>query len=440
MSEFSRSEFSDFLTNDTHLSSEIGMSSATGVTSSSGSTKLDLAQQALTDYIQPTICVFGILCNLLNLLILTRPKLKESPYTYLLGLAVCDLCVLMIVIVAVISRRIGKGVYVWQFYKAFIFLPFGNMFTNSSIWITVLLTIERWISVTFPLQAKKLCTKQLARGTIVGIVGIMFVINIPRFFCRDIVKEKINNSVRYTTVSSTFEQSDLYKGITWMYIICILIIPCCILTVLNTCLLYVVYRANKNRLALNSVNENNIAVHISREQRRLTVTCASIICLFLVCATPTAIASPPVAFALFGQDKDPEQFFVSSFYRLLTAVTNTLMTFNLSLNFVLYCFFNQKFYKTFHHLVRAYVYRMCKINIPDKDFPRISQTSDMGNNNLASDGCVRSRNSCRNGGTMYLALAPANKSTMTHHTTQPAKPSKLSHCNNGRKCNSEEYL
>ena len=338
------------------------------------SPKLDLTERVMSDYIQPAICVFGILCNLLNLLILTRPRLKESPYTYLIGVAVSDLGVLVTVFIGtVVSQRIGIGLYGWQIFNAFIFLPFANMFSNSSIWITVFLTIERWVSVKFPLKAKKYCTKKLARGIMVAVAIVMFLINIPRFFCRTIVQTN-GTDVDYTVVSSSFERSDAYKIITWLYIVCILFIPCLILIVLNTCLLYVVYQANKNRSELNGTNENNIAVHISREQFRLTVTCASIICLFLVCVIPTALANPPVALALFSQDKAPEEFFQSSFYRILRIVTNTLLTFNLSLNFVLYCFFNQKFFKTLEHLVRAFMYRVCKIDFPQRDFQHLPRS------------------------------------------------------------------
>ena len=113
------------------MSFEMNSTACTVVMASS---RLDAAEQVMTDYVQPVICVCGILCNLLNLLILTRPRLKESPYTYLLGLAVADLCVLVIVFIrTVISQRLGAGVYGWQVFNAYIFLPLANMFSNSSV-------------------------------------------------------------------------------------------------------------------------------------------------------------------------------------------------------------------------------------------------------------------------------------------------------------------
>ena len=346
-------------------------------TVTSPSPTLDAAEQIVTDYIQPAICVFGILCNILNLVILTRPRLKESPYTYLLGLAVADFGVLVMVFVrTVLSRRIGQGIYGWQIYNAYIFLPFANVFSNSSVWITVFLTIERWISVSFPLKAKKICTKSLARRVIVGIFMAAGAINVPRFFCRKINRiVESDGDVMYAVSSSEFEQSEVYKTITWMYIVFIHGIPCLTLIVLNTCLLHVVYKANRTRAALNGSNENNIALHIFREQRRLTVTCVSIICLFLVCVSPSAFSNRPVAYALFGQGKTPDEFFQQSFYRLLRIVTNALVTCNLSLNFILYCFFNHKFFKTLNHLFKVVMYRAFKVNIPEGSFKKNSSSN-----------------------------------------------------------------
>ncbi|CAF3730823.1 unnamed protein product [Rotaria sp. Silwood1] len=46
-------------------------------------------------YVILTICIFGIVCNILNLCVLLQRRLKESPYTYLTGLAVADMLTLI---------------------------------------------------------------------------------------------------------------------------------------------------------------------------------------------------------------------------------------------------------------------------------------------------------------------------------------------------------
>lgn len=73
-------------------------------------------------------------------------------------------------------------------YDAFIYYPVSNVFSCSSVWIIVLLTVERYISVRFPLKAKELCTRRLARRTIVVVVVLALAINIPRFLCSTVVQ------------------------------------------------------------------------------------------------------------------------------------------------------------------------------------------------------------------------------------------------------------
>ena len=55
------------------------------------------------NYVALFIVAVGIIGNLLNLIVLTRPKLKGVMYVYLLGLAVSNLCVLISAIPALIS-------------------------------------------------------------------------------------------------------------------------------------------------------------------------------------------------------------------------------------------------------------------------------------------------------------------------------------------------
>ena len=55
------------------------------------------------NYVALFIVAVGIIGNILNLIVLTRPKLKGVMYVYLVGLAVSNLCVLIIAIPAVIS-------------------------------------------------------------------------------------------------------------------------------------------------------------------------------------------------------------------------------------------------------------------------------------------------------------------------------------------------
>lgn len=76
---------------------------------------LDQAEHICGGYVVPAVCMFGIACNALNLLVLTRRQMRGSPYTYLLGLAVTDVTVLTLSVVeSAVAKPFGKGVFLWE--------------------------------------------------------------------------------------------------------------------------------------------------------------------------------------------------------------------------------------------------------------------------------------------------------------------------------------
>jgi hypothetical protein len=77
--------------------------------------QLELAARVCGGFVVPAVCMFGIACNALNLLVLTRRQMRGSPYTYLLGLAVTDVTVLTLSFVeSALFKRFGEGVFLWE--------------------------------------------------------------------------------------------------------------------------------------------------------------------------------------------------------------------------------------------------------------------------------------------------------------------------------------
>lgn len=320
-----------------------------------------MLEHVIGQYVIPAICMFGIVCNMLNLVVLTRRTMTESPYTYLMGIAVADIALLILAFVEVVfSKRSSQGMYVWKFYDGYIFLPFANMFANSTVWVTVLMTVERFISVKYPLRAKEWCTRTLARRCIAAVFIVAMVINIPRFFCMKVVKMEEG---QYMVRSSDFELTAFYKGVTWFYIVIIHIVPLTIIGSLNSTLLWAFYRAQRHRTRLQETipngKANKLPLQTSREQRRLTATCIVIILVFLICIVPSAFSNRPVAMLLFGRGQNLVEFTTSHTYRSLRAVTNMLVFLNSSLNFIIYCVFNHKFVITLKFLMWKVLYRIC---------------------------------------------------------------------------------
>jgi hypothetical protein len=91
------------------------------------------------------IVAVGIFSNILNLIVLTRPKLKGVMYIYLLGLAVSNLCVLISAIPALSFMGDGRTTqhYAIAFFLAHLSLPVLNTFMAASVYIMICTTVNR---------------------------------------------------------------------------------------------------------------------------------------------------------------------------------------------------------------------------------------------------------------------------------------------------------
>ena len=131
----------------------------------------------------------GIVGNLFNLMVLTRPHLKGVMYVYLLGLAASNLCVLVSAIPALLglSGYLAGRDYLTAFYQAHLALPLINTFMASSVYIIICMTINRYISIYHPTHFKKFHTESKAKFSIaVSFLGGL-LLHLPLCFQNKVV-------------------------------------------------------------------------------------------------------------------------------------------------------------------------------------------------------------------------------------------------------------
>lgn len=302
-------------------------------------TRTTAAQQARTAiyvYPGPVICMFGMLCNILNLCVLSQPELNDSPYTYLTAIAVADLGMLTISFSHLVSYDLTPS-FAKAVYDAYVFYGIGNIFFNCSVWFIVFLTIERMLFVVRPLLTRSSVKK--ARINIVIIVVCTCLLNIPRFLCYE-VKEYKNTGIYYAW-GTTFQKSDTFYKTSWFHAIMINFIPLVILLVANFILIVAVHRARRQReeFQMNSNQEQSWR----KDESRLTKTLISVVIVFIVCTLPSAFVEDPIAYAFFSGEKTWSEYLRSAGNQTFIYISNLLLFLNCSLNFILYCAFNNKF-------------------------------------------------------------------------------------------------
>ncbi|CAF0828433.1 unnamed protein product [Didymodactylos carnosus] len=333
-------------------------------------------------YVILTICIFGTVCNILNLCVLLNRRLKESPYTYLTALALAD----MLTLISISPFTITRGDYIHHeniFYKLqkfeIIYMPMANYFGHVSIMITLALTIERYLFTTYPLKVQSFCKSRYARIVIVIILIICAIIDIPRF-TNDYVTPRMNSTnlfdsnncstypfiIKKSTNKNHIGQCycilvrtrSSFNRFQDMYYYCVFvlyqILPFIILLYLNLKLIQRVQRSNRFTLSelISKQQQNSLSGTPTnhfiqrkriRDEHRLTKTLVSIVLVFLVCNTFTIISYPNLVTKL-TQKKYPSYPKVG--FRIQKLITNIMLMLNYSINFFFYCAFNQKFLNT----------------------------------------------------------------------------------------------
>ena len=293
-------------------------------------------------YLGPAICVFGMLCNILNLCVLCQKELSDSPYTYLTALAVADFGMLAMSFSHLVTVKAANSLALALF-NTYFYFGMGNIFFNCSVWFIVLLTIERMLFVVRPLLTRS--SRKKAMIKIVIAIVCCCLLNIPRFFIYEV--REYENTGLFFPFGTEFQKSQHFYGISWFHALMINFIPLIILIVANSILIFAVHRARKQReeFQMNSNQEQAWR----KDEARLTKTLISVVILFIVCTLPSAFVEDPISYAFFSGDKTWAEYLMSAGNQTFIYISNILLFLNCSLNFILYCSFNDKFRRAMKH-------------------------------------------------------------------------------------------
>lgn len=207
-------------------------------------------------YIISCLCMFGILCNIINLYVLSSRRLKESSYTYLSGLAWSDLLTLLFTFTTTFTRgqwieyQNGTGRELWlKKLERSVFLPSANLFSALSISITVALTIDRYLFIKFPTCLSSKFSNMKAKKIMFILAILVLIFRIPMYFFNDVIAVYDLNSTESNAIFQDVIVIQKYEYFQEFYylvsFILFEIIPFCILSTLNFNLLLLLRRSIK---------------------------------------------------------------------------------------------------------------------------------------------------------------------------------------------------
>lgn len=271
------------------------------------------------------VIVLGLIGNSLTVVVLTRRAMYSSTNTFLTGLAIWDMMVLLGTLFLMTLPQLFDSFKETAFPYVVVYIyPLALVAQTSTVWITVSFTVERYVAVCYPLRAATVCTISRARAAIVGVSFLALLFNICRWF------EHRLNTTGNTTVNvlTEFGANPTFLNVyyTILYPIIMLIVPLAILAILNTCLVLAVKRSRVQQRTMNvrQCRENNV-----------TIMLVSVVVVFMICQVPALVYN--IAYSVNVAQTS------SLSWEILSIVRNFLVTFNSSINFILYCAFGQKF-------------------------------------------------------------------------------------------------
>lgn len=325
----------------------------------------------------PIIALVGIVGNTLTILVLWRREMKSTTIYFLRTLVVTDMGIIFggvlgLSIIAITQSNPDMWIFNDIVYPH-IYTPTNYIVMTLqmiNVWVTVAVTVERYIAICLPFRSVKFLKKRNAFIIIASVVVISILYNMPRCLAYDIKSEPcvLANATCYSITSSEFGKTTFFTDIysIWLYLFIIYIFPFVILSVLNTLLIIELMRMRKRRVVTNERESS---------ETNMSVVLVLIVVVFIICQTPGLISQ--------------FQFFESLTLLRFMCISNTLFILNSSVNFLIYTAVGKKFrkvlLKTFHVFKRrgsefsrsfSQATELSKLNSPNGNLREIEDSDE----------------------------------------------------------------
>ncbi|KAL3851813.1 hypothetical protein ACJMK2_015518 [Sinanodonta woodiana] len=310
--------------------------------------------------ILPIICVTGIIGIIITIIVLSRKNMCTSTNSYLISLAVADLIFLLIFSNRFLETRLS----IEQEHLYFTIMTYAGIFLDilllASVWLTVMLALERYIAICHPMRAMAICTVKRARIIIICIFIGAFVMRFPKFFQYKVIMLDHPQEMIYTEPSK-FGTNIMYMTINGWIVDCTFgaILPFGALLFLNGCLIREIHRSTKY-LRYHLPVDSNIQPIISFEEKKITMMLVSIVVVFFTCQAPYVVLSCIKSVNSYGN-----AVLQTDIYYIFYNITLLLLNLRSSFNFILFCWFSENFWNTFK---RVFCIKKCFRKICSKKF------------------------------------------------------------------------
>ena len=290
-------------------------------------------------YIAAVVCIWGIIANIANIVVLTRKNLVSSTNAILTWLAVADLLTMSSYFPVSLHFYIMRDPDLqfpmtrslhWCRFMLF-HINFTVLCHTIAIWLTIVLAIFRYLYICYPSMGMTMCSMYRAKIAILAVYMSTAIICIPNYMATTITHDN-------DTIHSLDATGPLINDINfWVQAMLIKLIPCGLLTILTILLIHAMRKANKRRMKLKSQGKKDESDR-AREHNRTTAMLLAVVGLFLLTELPQGILTLCNTFITD---------FFNDIYWYLGDLIDIAALLNNSVNFVLYCSMSRQFRDTF---------------------------------------------------------------------------------------------
>lgn len=285
----------------------------------------------------PCLAVACVIGNSLTLTVLHQGALKSSTSAFFMALAVSDVFLQIAAVPHAIqaypslaAQPTAKSVHAFWLSYGF---PFVYTFLTSSIWITVCLTIERFICVCYPIKAKAICTKRRAKIAVTSVFLLSILANSPHFFVRtpSARTDFQTNTTYYESELTVYGRTaEINAALFWSKFIISVAIPFVTLALVNCCIIRGLRKARRFNESIQQSQRNDLTSNsvISRDIQ-ITRMLTGIVACFFFSYTCSAVASLIVA-------TSGTKVYADGRFMSFVIVSNLLSNTNAVLNFAMY--------------------------------------------------------------------------------------------------------
>lgn len=287
--------------------------------------------------------LLGIFGNLMSIRILSHKQMRSSVNFILIALACSDL---ILIVTSILLFGLTTVYPYTDWFKDYFYIfrprislvafPLAKIAQTVSIYMAFLISLERYTAVCHPFHVRALCSKERTRFWICLVVALSVAYNLPKFFEISLMHahDEVYGTFYFIT-ASRLRTNPTYITIyiNWCHFIFLNIIPLSGITFFNLMIYHQVRIVNRTRTKLASQETQDI---------KLTTMLFCVVIVFMICNFPAVVTNMLETFYHIHSDR-------------LTKVTNFCVTFNSSVNFMIYVVCVKKFRMIFIGQFRSWI-------------------------------------------------------------------------------------